>query len=75
MIERKKSKIKNQIHIIFISNNDIGAEGAAKLGEGISNLLNLTTLNLNLGLTFIIYLNINKINTTEINNIACYKKF
>jgi hypothetical protein len=47
LIERKKSKIK--FDIIYISNNDIGAEGAAKLGEGISNLLNLTMLNLNLG--------------------------
>ncbi len=31
----------------FISLNDIGTEGAAKLGEGVSKLLNLTSLNLN----------------------------
>ncbi len=34
--------------MIFISGNKIGAEGAAKLGEGVSKLLNLTSLNLNL---------------------------
>ena len=28
--------------------NEIGYEGAAKIGEGLSKLLNLTTLNLNL---------------------------
>jgi hypothetical protein len=28
------------------SSNKIGAEGAAKIGEGASKLLNLTTLNL-----------------------------
>jgi hypothetical protein len=27
-------------------NNSIGAEGAAKLGEGVSKLVNLTNLNL-----------------------------
>jgi hypothetical protein len=30
-----------------ISSNEIGADGAAKLGEGISKLPNLTILNLN----------------------------
>jgi hypothetical protein len=32
----------------LISRNGIGIEGAAKLGEGISKLANLTTLNLNI---------------------------
>jgi hypothetical protein len=32
----------------FISYNTIGAEGAAKLDEGVSKLLNLTCSNLNL---------------------------
>ncbi len=31
----------------FNSGNSIGAEGAAKIGEGVSKLLNLTSLNLN----------------------------
>ncbi len=31
----------------FISGNSIGYEGAAKIGEGVSKLLNLTSLNLN----------------------------
>jgi hypothetical protein len=31
----------------FISGNQIGAEGAAKLGEEVSKLMNLTGLNLN----------------------------
>jgi hypothetical protein len=30
------------------SQNEISAEGAAKIGEGLSKLLNLTTLNLDL---------------------------
>jgi hypothetical protein len=30
----------------FISENNIDDEGAAKLGEGVSKLLNLTCLNL-----------------------------
>jgi hypothetical protein len=34
--------------LIFISWNEIGAEGAAKLGEGLSNLLKLTTLNMDI---------------------------
>jgi hypothetical protein len=34
--------------LIFISRNGIDAEGAAKLGEGITKLMNLTTLNLDL---------------------------
>ena len=39
---------ENQYWILkFNSNNSIGAEGAAKIGEGVSNLLNLTSLNLN----------------------------
>ncbi len=33
----------------FISTNKIGAEGAAKLGEGVKKLLNLTNLNMNFG--------------------------
>jgi hypothetical protein len=31
----------------FNSYNSIGAKGAAKLGEGVSKLLNLTSLDLN----------------------------
>ncbi len=31
----------------FNSQNSIGDEGAAKIGEGVSKLLNLTSLNLN----------------------------
>jgi hypothetical protein len=31
----------------FISENNIGDVGAAKLGEGVSKLLNLSSLNLN----------------------------
>jgi hypothetical protein len=31
----------------FISYNGISDDGSAKLGEGISKLLNLTTLNIN----------------------------
>ena len=31
----------------FISGNSIGAEGAEKIGEGVSKLQNLTRLNLN----------------------------
>jgi hypothetical protein len=31
----------------FISENGIGDEGAVKIGEGVSKLLNLTSLNLN----------------------------
>ncbi len=30
-----------------MAGNDIGAKGAAKLGEGISKLLNLSNLSLN----------------------------
>ena len=38
----------NQYWILkLISNNQMGAEGAAKIGEGVSKLLNLTSLNLN----------------------------
>ena len=33
----------------YISQNGIDAEGAAKLGEGVSKLMNLTNLNLNFG--------------------------
>ncbi len=33
----------------FISCNLIGAEVAAKIGKGVSKLLNLTSLDLNLG--------------------------
>jgi hypothetical protein len=32
----------------FISWNSIGSEGAEKIGEGVSKLLYLTSLNLNL---------------------------
>ncbi len=40
---------ENQYGIMkFISSNKIGAEGVAKLGEGVSKLLNLTSLDLNL---------------------------
>jgi hypothetical protein len=35
------------MNLEFISNNEICDEGAANLGESISDLLNLTTLNLN----------------------------
>ncbi len=31
----------------FISGNSIGEEGAAEIGEGVSKLLNLTSLDLN----------------------------
>ncbi len=36
-------------YLIFkcISDNGIGAEGAEKLGESVTKLLNLTSLNLN----------------------------
>jgi hypothetical protein len=30
----------------FISDNYLGAEGASKIGDGVSKLLNLTSLNL-----------------------------
>jgi hypothetical protein len=33
----------------FISDNAIGAKGAAKLGEGVSELVKLTNFNLRLG--------------------------
>ncbi len=33
----------------YLSRNYIGAEGVAKLGDGVSKLLNLTSLNLNFG--------------------------
>jgi hypothetical protein len=40
----------NQYWILkLISNNQIGAEGGTKIGEGVSKLLNLTSLDLNLG--------------------------
>ncbi len=43
-----KKQIENQYWIIkYISNNSIGEEGAAKIGEGVSKLLNLTSLILN----------------------------
>ena len=32
----------------YISQNGIDAEGAAKLGEGVSKLMNLTSLNMDL---------------------------
>jgi hypothetical protein len=49
-----------KIHIesLIIRINEIDADGAAKLGEGVSNLLNLTTLNLNLWLKMYTYRNI-----------------
>jgi hypothetical protein len=40
--------MKIHIDFQFNSNNSIGDEGAEELGEGISKLLNLTTLNLDL---------------------------
>ena len=40
----------NQYWILkMISNNQIGAERVTKIGEGVSKLLNLTSLDLNLG--------------------------
>ncbi len=44
MLGIKKYKIKLNLKI---SGNDIGVNGAEKLGEGVSKLLNLTSLNLN----------------------------
>ncbi len=42
------NKFKNKLNIIkFLSENEIGDDGAAKLGESVSKLLNLNTLNLN----------------------------
>jgi hypothetical protein len=41
---------QNEIHywfLKFIRYESIGAGGAAKIGEGVSKLLNLTSLNLN----------------------------
>ncbi len=40
----------NQYWILkLISKNPIGAEGETKIGKGVSKLLNLTSLDLNLG--------------------------
>jgi hypothetical protein len=39
--------MKKLFGIKLIRDNEIGAEGAAKLGEGISTLVNMTNLNLN----------------------------
>ena len=44
--------------MIFISWNGIGAEGAEKIGEGVSKLLNLTSLNLNFGQIKFLFLEI-----------------
>jgi hypothetical protein len=42
-------KNENQYwNLNFIRNNGIGAEGAAILGKGVSKLLSLTSLNLNI---------------------------
>ncbi len=38
--------IKNYLNLIFIRDNGISAEGAEKLCEGVSKLVNLTNLNL-----------------------------
>ncbi len=41
---------ENQYWILkFISENSIDDEGASKIGDGVSKLLNLTSLNLNFG--------------------------
>ncbi len=45
--KRNKKKLKSYWIFKLIRNNGIGADGAGKLGEGVSKLLNLTTLNLN----------------------------
>ncbi len=43
-----QNEIKHRIlKFICGSGNSMGAEGAAKIGEGVSKLLNLTSLNLN----------------------------
>ena len=39
-------KFTTTLNLNFISGNGIGDEGAAKLGEGVSHLVNLTKLNL-----------------------------
>ncbi len=58
----------------FLSRNNIGDEGAAKLGEGLSNLINLTTLNLNLRYYFSLILrNIYILLSTLIYNIVWNK--
>jgi hypothetical protein len=43
--------------------NEIGVQGATKLGEGVSKLLNLTVLNLNFKLKFVIIVIYNLIST------------
>jgi hypothetical protein len=40
--------LKRHWNLKLISNNEIGAEGAAKLGESVSKLVNLSSLNLDL---------------------------
>ena len=43
-----KKQYENKYRIsIFNNGNSIGDEGAAKISEGVSKLLNLTSLNLN----------------------------
>jgi hypothetical protein len=41
-----KKNLKSHCIFKFISGNIIGSDGAEKLGEGVSKLLNLTSLNL-----------------------------
>ncbi len=40
--------LKWHLNLKFNRENDTDAEGAAKLGEGVSKLVNLNSLNLNL---------------------------
>jgi hypothetical protein len=42
-------KIKIKMYLKIYSLNEIYDNGAAKIGEGLSKLLNLTTLNLDFG--------------------------
>ncbi len=42
-----KQNLKWYWNLKFIRVNQIGTEGAVKLSEGVSKLLNLTSLNLN----------------------------
>jgi hypothetical protein len=44
-----KKKLKMLLKLETFRFNEIGEEGAAKLGEGVSKLVNLTALNLNFG--------------------------
>ena len=44
--------LKRHLNFKLNSHNQIGNEGAAKLSESLSKLVNLTTLNLNFGYIF-----------------------